>query len=172
VDLSAEIPRLLDVATVGSAKLPVDIAWLADHVLEALAAIAAGGIDLVPAHGDGNATNVMLGPDGAVRLLDYDAAGSMDPFLDLGSYLVEAHEFDPGAREAFEVFWGRFDERLFNRARLYGVADDLRWGLIGAVLAARSRRVQLEFLKFADWRFLRCRLAVRDPRFEERVRRL
>jgi hypothetical protein len=48
--------------------------------------------------------------------------------------------------------------RLFNRARLYGVADDVRWGLIGAILAATSPRTDLEFLKYADWRFLRARL--------------
>lgn len=172
VDLATEIPGLLEAARAAGALLPVDIEWLADHVAGALTAIAAAGVDLVPAHGDGNASNVMLGPEGQVRLLDYDVAGMMDPFLDLGSHLAEAYEFDPPAREAFEVAHGRFDERLFNRARLYGVADDLRWGLIGAVLAATSRRTQLEFLKFADWRFLRCRLAVRDPRFEERVRRL
>ena len=56
------------------------------------------------------------------------------------------------------------------RAILYGAADDLRWGLIAATLAATSPRTSLEFLKFASWRFLRCRMAMRDPRFPERLR--
>jgi hypothetical protein len=70
------------------------------------------------------------------------------------------------------MFHGRNDERLFNRAWLYGVADDLRWGLIGALTAATSRRETMEFLKYANWRFLRCRVAVRNPGFAEKLRRV
>ncbi len=166
------IAALLEAASAQGVELPPDHAWLIDNIRAAAAAISAAGVDTVPAHGDGNASNVMLSEAGAVVLVDYDGAANMDPFEDLGSFLVEAHAFDPEARESFEVFHGHFDERLFNRARLYGVADDLRWGLIGAILARTSRRTDLEFLKYADWRFLRCRLAMRDPRFEERLRRL
>ena len=53
-----------------------------------------------------------------------------------------------------------------------GIADDLRWGLIGALLSAKSRRNTLEFYKFASWRFLRCSMAVREPRFGEALRRV
>jgi hypothetical protein len=166
------IAALLEVASQKGVELPPDHAWLIDNIRAAAAAISAAGVDTVPAHGDGNASNVLLSEAGAVVLVDYDGAANMDPFEDLGSFLVEAHAFDPEARESFEVFHGHVDERLFNRARLYGVADDLRWGLIGAILARTSRRTDLEFLKYADWRFLRCRLAMRDPRFEERLRRL
>ena len=166
------IEGLLERAAAAEVALPPDSAWLIDHARAASAAITAAGIDTVPAHGDGNASNVLIDEACSVVLVDYDLAGNIDPFQDLGSFLVEAHAFDPAARESFEVFLGRFDERLFNRARLYGVADDLRWGLIGAILARTSSRSDLEFLKYADWRFLRCRLAMRDPRFEERLRRV
>jgi hypothetical protein len=171
-DVFAAIETLLDRAADAGIALPEDIAWLLDNGRAAGAAIAASGIDLVPAHGDGNASNVLIDAAGAVLLVDMDMAGNMDPFQDLGSFLVEADAFDPEARESFEIFHGRFDERLFNRARLYGVADDLRWGLIGSILAGTSARTTLEFLKYADWRYLRARLAMRDPRFEERLRRL
>ncbi|MER8376742.1 hypothetical protein [Mesorhizobium sp. M1409] len=67
---------------------------------------------------------------------------------------------------------GGFDERAFNRAWLYGIADDLRWGLIGALVAAKSSRDTHEFYKFASWRFLRCRMALRDPRFGQALRRI
>ncbi|MEL6233038.1 MAG: phosphotransferase [Pseudomonadota bacterium] len=154
------------------AALPPDWAWMADNLRAAGEAIAAAGADSRPAHGDGNASNLMISDAGAVLLVDFDMAASMDPYEDLGSFLAEAHAFDPQAAETFEMFHGSFDQRLFNRARLYGVADDVRWGLIGALLAASSPRRDLEFLKFAEWRFLRARFAMRDPRFEERIRRL
>jgi hypothetical protein len=85
---------------------------------------------------------------------------------------VEAFAQEPEAREAFSRNAGGFDERAFSRARIYGVADDLRWGLIGAVLAARSARNTFEFYKFASWRFVRCRMTVREPRFGEMLRRI
>lgn len=166
------IEGLLERAAAAGVTLPPDSVWLIDHARAAAATITAAGVDTVPAHGDGNASNVLIDEAGGVVLVDYDMAANIDPFEDLGSFLVEAHAFDPEAKESFEVFHGRFDERLFNRARLYGVADDLRWGLIGAILAKTSSRSDLEFLKYADWRFLRCRMAMRDPRFEERLRRV
>src|SRR6266851_3867987 len=83
------------------------------------------------------------------------------------SCLPEAFAQEPEARDAFVRNAGTFDERAFNRARIYGIADDLRWGLIGALLSAKSRRNTLEFYKFASWRFLRCSMAVREPRLGE-----
>ena len=167
-----EIERFLGDARAADAYLPADIDWLLENVRAAGEAIAASGIDLVPAHGDGNVSNMLVGPEKQIRLVDWDRAANMDAFEDFGSFLAEAYPFDAEAQEAFEVFHGRQDERLFNRARLYGLADDLRWGLIGALLAAKSPRTKVEFLKFADWRFLRCRMGLRDPRFAERLRRV
>ncbi len=154
------------------APVPDDIAWLASSVREARDAIRASGVDKVPAHGDGNVSNVMISGDGSVRLVDWDLAGDMDPFEDLGSFLLEAHDSESDAVESFEVFHGRYDRALFNRAWLYGIADDLRWGLIGALLACTSRRVTYEFRKFGDWRFLRARMGLRDPRFSEKLGRV
>jgi aminoglycoside phosphotransferase (APT) family kinase protein len=167
-----QVKELVATAEREGAILPEDIAFLRSNVAWAGEAIGAAGVDTVAAHGDGNVSNIMIGADGAVMLVDFDMAADMDPFEDLGSLIAEAHPFDPEARETFEMFHGSFDERLFNRARLYGVADDLRWGLIGAILARTSARDDLEFLKYSDWRMLRARMSVRDPRFEERVRRV
>lgn len=169
-DAFAEASRFAEAARAARAHLPGDLAWLSASVAEAGAAVAACGRDSVPAHGDGNASNVLVAEDGSVLLVDWDRAGDMDPFEDLGSLMVELAAQEPEARAFFERWHGHVDEGLFARACLYGVADDLRWGLIAATLAATSPRTSMEFLKFANWRFLRCRMAVRDPRFPERVR--
>ena len=166
------VEKLMAKCQSAGAPVPEDVAWLASSVGEARDAIRASGIDQVPAHGDGNVSNVMIASDGAVRLVDWDLAGDMDPFEDLGSFLLEAHDSESDAVESFEAFHGRYDRALFNRAWLYGIADDLRWGLIGALLAGTSRRVTYEFLKFGDWRFLRARMGLRDPRFSEKLGRV
>jgi thiamine kinase-like enzyme len=172
LDLFAEIEVLLDKCRNAGAPLPEDVNWLASSVSEVRDAIRASGIDYAPAHGDGNVSNLMFSESGEIRLIDWDMAGDMDPLLDVGAFLVEAHDSESDAAECFEAYNGHFNRALFNRAWLYGVADDFRWGLIGALLAGTSRRETYEFLKFGDWRFLRARMAIRDPRFSEKLGRL
>ena len=164
--------ELLDKCLTESAPLPPDVRWLAANLRQARDAILASGVDQVPAHGDGNVSNVMISAAGDVKLVDWDLAGDMDPFEDLGSFLVEAHDCESDAVESFVAFFGSYNGPLFNRAWLYGIADDFRWGLIGALMAATSRRETYEFLKFGNWRFLRARMAIRDPRFSEKLGRL
>lgn len=167
-----EIEHFYEAAKAAKAQLPSDAEWLVKELR--FAADAFGKLDIkpVPIHGDGNVSNILISDTGEVRLIDWDRATTADPLEDLGSFLVEAFAQEPEAREAFSRNAGGFDERAFSRARIYGVADDLRWGLIGAVLAARSARNTFEFYKFASWRFVRCRMTVREPRFGEMLRRI
>ena len=167
-----EIERFYAAAMSARAQLPVDVEWLVEELRFAAAAFAGLNIEAVPIHGDGNVSNILISDAGEVRLIDWDRATTADPLEDLGSFLVEAFAQEPEARDAFARNTGAFDEAAFNRVRIYGVADDLRWGLIGALLAAKSARNTLEFYKFASWRFVRCRMAVREPRFGEALRRI
>ena len=167
-----EIERFYAAAVAAKAQLPTDAEWLVEELRFAAAVVQGIAVTLVPIHGDGNVSNIMISDAGEIRLVDWDRATTADPLEDFGSFLVEAFAQEPEARDAFVRNTGTFDEAAFNRARLYGVADDLRWGLIGALLAAKSPRNTLEFYKFASWRFLRCRMAVREPRFGEVVRRI
>jgi hypothetical protein len=172
VSVFDEIRRFTDACRSVDAALPSDFGWLLDNLMNAEQAILAAGVDLVPAHGDGNASNFLVGPDKQVLLVDWDRAGDMDPFADLGSFIVEAAQQEPEARQIFVLAHGSMDEALFARTMLYGTADHLRWGLIGALLAKVSTRPTLEFLKYANWRFFHGRQNVRDPRFAERLRRV
>lgn len=172
VSVFDEIRRFADSCRRADAALPSDVDWLLDNIGQAGLAIQAAGVDLVPSHGDGNASNFLVGPDKQALLVDWDRAADMDPYADLGSFLVEAAQQEPEARDLFVLAHGSMDEALFARAMLYGAADHLRWGLIGALLAKVSTRPSLEFLKYANWRFFHCRMNVRDPRFAERVRRV
>jgi hypothetical protein len=167
-----EIEQFYAAATSAKAQLPTDTEWLVEELRFAAAAFAGLDVTPVPIHGDGNVSNILISDAGEVRLIDWDRATTADPLEDIGSFLVEAFDQEPEARAAFARNAGAFDEAAFNRARIYGIADDLRWGLIGALLAAKSARNTLEFYKFASWRFLRCRMAVREPRFGETLRRL
>lgn len=167
-----EVEHFYAAAKAAEAQLPSDTDWMMSELRYAAAALTGIEINAVPIHGDGNVSNLLISDTGEVRLIDWDRATTADPLEDLGSFLVEAFDREPEARDAFIRATGSFDEKAFNRMRIYGIADDLRSGLIGALLAAKSPRNTFEFYKFASWRFLRCGMAVREPRFGDALRRV
>jgi thiamine kinase-like enzyme len=114
----------------------------------------------------------MVGPDGAALLLDYDRAGMNDAFYDMAALLTESCAFESEAAAALERRFGRVEAAVLDRCVVLGAADDLMNALWAAVSAATSPRRHVEFKKYSEWRYLRCRSAVGDPRFEERLRRL
>jgi len=112
---------------------------------------------------------MVMRADQRLLLVDWDCAAMMDPLQDLGSLLQEIRPADPDAREVFEMYWGSWDQTLFDRCRVYGVADCVRWSLIG-IYADLVRPGTLEYAKFADWQLVRARAALRDPCFGDRIR--
>jgi aminoglycoside phosphotransferase (APT) family kinase protein len=151
-----------------AADLPVDLDWLLRLLEPAERRIEAAGYDPLPCHGDGNVSNVLVERGGTeLRLVDWDRAAVMDPLQDLGVLLHEIRPYDTSAREVFEMYWGRWDGALFDRCRVYGIADCLRWGLLGRYAGAVDPGTH-EYTKYADWQFLRARAGLRDPHFNDR----
>ncbi|MCZ7977354.1 phosphotransferase [Agrobacterium tumefaciens] len=146
--------------------LPAPVFTVSAAVQRIAGAIGAAGIDTVPCHADGISSNVMVGPDDGVRLVDFEWARQADPAYDLGTVLAELLPFDGEALLAIEIATGKPDAGVLARARLYGAADDLMWALWGFINAARSPRKHVEFFKYAEWRLLRARTVIEGPRFE------
>lgn len=161
-----------EAALAARAPLPRDDVWLLDQVATIGAAIAAAGLDRVPCRATGLASDVMLGEGGAVMLLDFDRAGDADPYYDLGILLTEAFTFEPPMRAAIEIWAGVCDEALLARCQLYGIADDVLWGLRMLRLAHLSPRTGIEFFKYGEWRLLRARTNLRRWSFEAKLRSL
>ncbi len=153
------------------ATLHRDCPVFLDFFADADARISSLGRDSKPCHRDGNTANLMVSPDGAVKLIDFDVAANCDPYEDIGVWLIEFFDNDLDARAGFEEWHGNFDEGLFQRAMLYGMADDLRWGLIGAIMAKTSPRRSLEFGKYASWRFLRLEALAKTSAASDRIRK-
>ncbi len=171
-DVFARVRRCARLAHDTAVALPSDAAELLRSVETIAAALGAAGHDLAACHNDGQASNILLAPDGRVLLADFDCAGQADPHYDLAVLLNEAHDDELGWRSGIEMAEGNCDARVLNRCRAYAVADDLLWGLQGLILSATSPRRDLEFLKYGEWRLLRCRMALREPGFAERLHQL
>jgi len=150
--------------------VPPDLYWLLRQAEASEAVIAACPVAPTLCQGDGSAGNVLIGPNLAVQLVDYDLAGNADPWWDLASTLVEASEFDEDWAAALERLDGRVDCGRLARLRLYGMADDLMWGLWGCLQASVSPRRGIEFFKYGQWRLLRCRRAAASWGFEAWLR--
>ncbi|MDQ0458207.1 phosphotransferase [Rhizobium paknamense] len=164
------IEQLWPIVTSGNIELPADVDWMLSWMTPIRDAIEASGIDYRPCHGDPHSSNVMLGPEGAIQLVDFDMAGDMDPYYQLGAQMNELYQFDSLMKPLLEMHDGRFSEKIFNRCRAYAAADDLYWALRSLVLELRSPPSGVEFLKYAGWRFLRCRMLLGHPDFEGRLR--
>lgn len=166
------IDQLWPLVAATNSVLPGDADWMMAWMMPIRAAITAAGVDLKPAHGDPHTSNVMIGPDGALQLVDFDMAGDIDPYYQLGVQMNELYQFESQMKPLLEMHDGRFSERAFSRCRLYAAADDLYWALRSLLQNARSPLQGVEFLKYAGWRFLRCRMLLGLPGFEERLRSL
>lgn len=143
-------------------EMPQDLPFLLDTVFSIERMIAAAGVDEVPAHADGLASNVMIGPNGHIQLVDFDEARNVDPYYELAILANEVFEDEKDHFLALEMFEGRPRQASFRRMRLYAIADDLAWALWGLFMDAVSPRKDLEFYRYAFWRLMRCRIALQD----------
>lgn len=165
-----EIEALFDITRSESITTHNDIEPFMAFARDASEKMDSLGRDEAPCHRDGNTANLMVHPEKKIQLIDFDLAANCDPFEDVGAYLVEFFETDGDARSGFEEWHGSFHEGLFQRAMIYGLADDLRWGLIGSIMGRRSDRSTLEFSKYAAWRFLRLQMQAKRSDANDRIR--
>ncbi|WP_146340055.1 phosphotransferase family protein [Nesterenkonia sp. NBAIMH1] len=152
--------------------MPSDVEWIYSLVAEIAGLIQSLGADEAPIHGDANCSNVALNrKDNSALLLDFDWASKADPLQDVGSALLEFGLTEYQGREVFELFWGSFEEGLYCRARLYAAAEAVRGALLGVWLDRVDPGMQ-EYSKFADWMFLRARVALSAYVTDDHLRRV
>lgn len=140
----------------------VDVPVIAKDVIAAVGEVRStvlNGPEAVACHGDGTVSNVMLSSTG-VRLVGWTQAGCMDPLEEIGSVITELVPFVADAETVFESLWGKRDPIALARAQLYGVADDLRWALVGFCAAASQAGSGIEYSRYAHWRLQKARCAI------------
>ena len=169
IDIFTEIEKLFAITQAENIFTHKDAGVFFDFFYDAKLKLKSLGQDRVPCHRDGNTANLMVGPDKSIQLLDFDLAANCDPFEDIGCYMAEFFESEAQARLGFEEWNGNFDEGLFQRSMIYGLADDMRWGLIGAIMAAKSPRTSLEFSKYSAWRFMRLEIQAKNSDANNRI---
>jgi thiamine kinase-like enzyme len=138
-------------------KKPNGYATMVDWIKRIDDALSAAEIPEVALHGENAASNIMIGSDKTVKLVDFDRVCSGDPMYDLGAFCLEFCQFDHQLIEAVEMYHGSFDEKLFNRCKLFMIVDDFLWGCWGKTSHYTSFRSEaIEFYKYGEVRFTRC----------------
>jgi hypothetical protein len=158
VSVFDQVTTLLAYARDNAVEIPPVAQEVIAAVEEARASVR-DGPEAVACHGDGTVSNVMLSPNGA-RLVGWTQAGRMDPLEEVGSVLTELVPFIADAETVFASMWGERDPGALARAQIYGVADDLRWALIGYCAAASQAGSGIEYSRYATWRLQKARCAI------------
>ena len=168
VSVFEQISLLLAYARDNAVEIP-PVARQVVTAVDAARSCVRGGPEPVPCHGDGAVSNLMLS-SGEVRLVGWTQAGRMDPLEEIGSVLTELAPFVADDATVFEAAWGDRDPAAFARARLYGLADDLRWGLIGSCARALEPDSPIEFQRYGSWRLFKARFAVANGQLDRLMR--
>ena len=165
----ADIQLLRELCIDDGVALPPDHVWTNTCIDLAWKAVQATPVQWLPLHGDGLASNVMIGPEGELSLIDFDYGGCFDPWYDVAITLNELYPFEAQWREGIQAWAGQCLESDYARCRLYALINDWYWTLWGLWTGATSSR-RLEFSKVGQWTLLRCRQTIQDPRFESWLR--
>jgi thiamine kinase-like enzyme len=117
-------------------------------------------------HNDLLAANVLLLADGAVKLVDWEYAGTGYRYFDLANFAVN-NELGPAAEEAFLAAYLERQPRPGELAalRLMRIMSDFREAMWGVVQRTVSE-LDFDFDAYAAEHFERLLAAVRDPGFE------
>lgn len=130
---------------------------LVEWIARIASALAANPFTPSPVHGELLTSNVMIGPEGGILLVDFDYATQGDPSSDLAALLLELCEFEEDYSGLVELYAGRADPALQARAQLNALLEDFRWGAWALLMHATAPRSgEIAFLPYATHRFDRC----------------
>ena len=110
--------------------------------------------DIYPCHVDNTVSNFMINDTNQIKFVDLDFCSNVDPLADLGSFAAEVCLFKNEINKLIEEYFGFFNQNLANRCFIYSILDDLRWALFSLIFNNISSRKNVEFMKYANWRFL------------------
>ncbi|MFZ1579088.1 MAG: phosphotransferase, partial [Nostocoides sp.] len=121
----------------------------------------------VPCHNDLLAAN-LLDQGSRVWIIDYEYSGNNEPAFELGNLAQENHLSNADLIALTELYYGRRDDRLIARTRLWQMASALVWTVWGVISAqANDLDIDVDFQAWAQEKFGRARSALTAPGFAD-----
>ena len=134
--------------------------------LDRMQAAVADGPAPAPSWGSGEISNTLIGTDGSVELVGGELAGLSDPLSDVGMVLAELAPFVADDDEVMALAWGESNAGALGRARLYGIADDIRASYLSLLAHTHDPDSPAEFVGYLGSRLRRAVFAVASPAYE------
>ncbi len=131
-----------------------------DWVSRIDSAIGTAGHDLAPCRVENSLSNFLVSPADDVKLVDFDRAANADPFSDIGSFCNEVCRTDGDVEELVAAYSGAPKSSELARTKLYMIASAFHLGLWGIVSQYREPGTEIEYFKYGQNQFFRCRAAV------------
>lgn len=146
-------------ALTGAKRIPASpeeyrgMVYIVDMILYTL---MEAGSEMAPCHVENSLSNFLLGPDGAVLMVDFDRAANSDPLSDVGSLCNEFCRTDDDVAQVVEMYSGRVSRDILARVKLHMVLSAFYWGMWGKVSQIMTGRNDIEFFKYGENQFVRC----------------
>lgn len=133
---------------------------MADCTQRIAQAFVAAGFDQSPCKVENSLSNFMINPLGEMKLVDFDRSANADPLSDIASLCNEYCRTDSDIEEAVEIYNGKMNRSVTARIKLNMVAAAFHLGLWGIVSQYRSPKTEIEYSKYGQNQFSRCRWAI------------
>lgn len=168
-DMGDRLNQLDSILRTLSIDRPPEYDWMMDQAKLALSALNRHQHKRVMCHLGAISSNIML-KEGMVHLVGFNQSALSDPLHDFGVLLTEAFDFEDEWKSALAPIYGVDVDAAVHRARLWGIVDDLCWGQWALISHINSPLSDVEFFKYASWRFMRAKMNMSAPEFERRLR--
>ncbi|MDG2474361.1 MAG: aminoglycoside phosphotransferase family protein [Paracoccaceae bacterium] len=150
--------------------LPEFYYMMADYNEQIEELIEARGFEVAPCKGELNLSDFMFQPSGELNLVDFDLASNGDPLSDLAYLANEICRDEEDLKHIIFAYTNDNREEDLNRLKLYMIANSFFLGLWGLVEQLRSPASEIEFFKYGQNQFLRCRFNIGRWNFNNLIR--
>jgi thiamine kinase-like enzyme len=151
--------------------LPADFAWLERQYGHVKRAFAASGLDLAPCFNDPMPGNFLVRQGAAMQLVDYEFASNNERAYELGVLLGEMFFPEDRSLELVEAYYGHTRPATVARVWLARALADLKWAS-WAIVSRRLSDWDFDYQKYGEWKYMRARSVMLDPRWEWWLRSL
>ena len=115
------------------------------------------GFEKAPCKGEVNLSDFMLADGDKIKLVDYDLASNSDAYSDLGYLANEVSRNEEDIKDISYLYNGKNNEYDLARLRLYMIVNAFYLGLWGLVNQLNDPESEIEYYKYGQNQFLRCR---------------
>ena len=144
--------------------MPPDLDWLLAQYAAAKAAFHASGLDLAPCFNDPMPGNFLVGDGLPMKLIDYEFASNNERAYELGVFLGEMFFPEDRSIELVEAYYGDARPATVARVWVARALADVKWGFWG-IIQRRLSAWNFDYQKYGDWKFMRARSVILDPRW-------